>query len=48
MRSVFARLGDLGENAGDELEDVEGLSLERVREGLVVRRNLKLRTLDPG
>ena len=38
MRSVFARLVDLRENGGDELEDVEGLSLERVREGLVVRR----------
>ena len=40
MNIMFARLGDLGEDASDKLEDIEGLSVgmvEQAQRGVVVR-----------
>ncbi len=40
MNIMFARLGDLGEDASDKLEDIEGLSVgmvEQAQGGFVVR-----------
>ena len=34
---MLSRLGDLGEDAGEKLEDVEGLALGVARERFVVR-----------
>jgi len=38
MHAVSPRLWDLGEESGDELVDIEGLSLGVHGEGVVVRR----------
>ena len=37
VRSMLSRLGDLGEDAGEKFEDVEGFALGVVGEGVVVR-----------
>jgi hypothetical protein len=42
VRSLLSRLGDLSEDAGEEVEDVEGLALGIAGEGGVVVRSLAL------
>jgi len=37
MNVMFAGLGDLGQDASDELEDIEGLSVGMVEQGVMVR-----------
>ena len=37
MNIMFAGLGDLCEDASDELENIEGLSVGQLEQGLVVR-----------
>ena len=37
MNVMFAGLGDLGQDASDELEDIEGLFVGMVEQGVIVR-----------
>ncbi len=45
MNIMFARLGELGEDASDKLEDIEGLSVGMVERAQQAQRGVVVRGL---